>query len=606
MMFTIITRIRFIYWLSCFLLLFILAILLNFIRLNSPKIQNITPRILNAWNFEKSGTNEQHNLTANNGKNNWITTTSEKPLLSEINKHALSFINSRFIHQNETLETTIQCVGSLYNQSCLYHNLYYVNNEFMILTVKGRYLPTYSVRADAIATWHITPNKRVFDSYSDLEKFVRTIIDPRIIPSVTLYFSQPWHFSIGHALFDGLYPAYVALIRFPPRHLYSFRILAGLEDCNDCWSEDIYSRFGGLGILKQSVLDKMSKENWFMFEELVMGSGTMCARCTQPNLQLPGGVELDASRLFRDRMYQQHGVIRPVVRRKSSSERRTSHDLLLAYIIDNKRYTNDDRKEITDAINEINNYTNSYLNKTTSNTTKLQWPLVHISYLFYDKVRGQNRNSTQINPTPMDSRSPIYELIENNFIAQLKILRQMDIHISGPGTGQMYQTFLPDGSVHINLGGILQVELKNTSKGYASYLDQYMTSGTPYIKGLYYPINERPKGIKKDEIIKLIRQASQLILQGFSLPVNPHDNLARDGQLFVEMCEKDKEFCSLVTTRTANKAFDCFHMWIEDFVHEYRQWQLGGFVENGNNISCPFNHSLLNQLRKKYGIKHNN
>ena len=76
-----------------------------------------------------------------------------------------------------------------------------------------------------------------------------------------------------------------------------------------------------------------------MFEELVMGSGTMCQRCTQPNLQLAGGVELNASRLFRDRMYKQHGLIHPIVRYKSSSEGRTSRDLLLAYVIDNKRQT---------------------------------------------------------------------------------------------------------------------------------------------------------------------------------------------------------------------------------------------------------------------------
>ncbi|CAF5002655.1 unnamed protein product, partial [Rotaria sp. Silwood1] len=183
--------------------------------------------------------------------------------------------------------TTIQCVGSLYNQSCLYHNLYYVDSEFMVLTVKGTYLPTYSVRIDAFVLWPTTPKERVFDSYSDLEKFVRTVIDPKIISSVTLYFGQYWHDNIGHALFDGLYPGYVALIRFPPRHLQPFRILAGVNDCNDCWSEDVYSRFGGLGLLRLSVLNKMSKSKWFMFEELVMGSGTFCQRCTQPNLQLP-------------------------------------------------------------------------------------------------------------------------------------------------------------------------------------------------------------------------------------------------------------------------------------------------------------------------------
>ncbi|CAF3271884.1 unnamed protein product, partial [Rotaria sp. Silwood2] len=494
--------------------------------------------ILNVLNVDKNQIDEQHYLNASNDQSDSIAAAPKRPLLLEINKHTLTFTDSKFTHKNKTLETTIQCVGSLYNQSCLYHNLYYVDSEFMILSVKGQHLPSYSVRTDAFALWPTTPNKRVFDSYSDLEKFVRTIIDPKIIPSVTLYFGQYWHDNIGHALFDGLYPAYVALIRFSPRHLHPFRILARVSNCNDCWSEDIYSRFGGLGILKQSVLNKMSKGNWFMFEELVMGSGTLCQRCTQPNLQLPGGVELDASRLFRDRMYQQHGLIHPIVRQKSSSEKRTSNDLLLAYIIDNKHFTSEDRKEIADAIDEINDYTDFYLDKATNNTTKLQWPLVRAYYIFYNEVGTESFSSVQINSTSTDSRSLTYELIENNFIGQLKILRQMDIHITGPDTGQMYQTFLSDGSVTINLGGVKPRGSENTDKAYSSYLEQHMTSGTPYIKGLYYPINERPKGIKKDEVIKLIRQASQLILEGFSLPVNARDNLAPDGQLFVEMCEK--------------------------------------------------------------------
>ncbi len=106
-------------------------------------------------------------------------------------------------------------------------------------------------------------------------------------------------------------------------------------------------------------------------------------------------------------------------------------------------------------------------------------------------------------------------------------------------------------------------------------------------------------------VVKLIRQAAQLILQGFSLPVNPRDNLAADGQLFVEMCEKDKEFCSLVTTRLPDRNFACLDLWVEDFVHENRQWKIGGYFDNGKNISCSFNHSLLHQLREKYGIKHN-
>ncbi|CAF4899939.1 unnamed protein product, partial [Rotaria sp. Silwood1] len=162
--------------------------------------------MLNVLNIEKNQSNKQNYVDASNVQNNSIATTSEKPFLLEINKQTLTLTDSKFIHQNKTLETTIQCVGSLYNQSCLYHNLYYVDNAFMILTVKGKHLPKYSVRTDAFILWPTTPNKRVFDSYYDLEKFVRTTIDPRILPSVTLYFGQPWHFNIGHALFDGLYP----------------------------------------------------------------------------------------------------------------------------------------------------------------------------------------------------------------------------------------------------------------------------------------------------------------------------------------------------------------------------------------------------------------
>ncbi|CAF0975513.1 unnamed protein product [Adineta steineri] len=499
--------------------------------------------------------------------------------------------NSTLTSSDKKLETKIQCIGPLYNQSCLFTNLYYVDSTFTILIINGSYIPEYYIRTDAFNLWPIVLNKREFDSYFHLEIFVRNITNPRRIPYVTLYFGQPWHHNIGHALFDGLYAAYVALIRFSPRHLHPFRILAGISECDGCWSEDVYSRFGGLGIIKQLVLNKLSKGRWFIFDEIIMGSGTFCQRCTQPNLQLPGGVELDASRLFRDRMYQQHGFIHSVTRQKY----RTPHDILQAYVIDNKRFTENDRKEINDAINEINNYTNR---------SKLEWPLIHVSYIYYNQVKAQNMSSIQINATSTDSRSPTYELIENDFIAQLNILRKMDIHITGPGTGQMYQTFLSDGSVSINLGGLRPWGLENTPKAYASYLEQHMTSGTPYIKGLYYPINERTKGIKKDEVIKLIRQAGQHILQGFSLPVQPRENLAVDGQLFVEMCEKDKEFCTSVTTRSPHRKFICLEFWVEDFVHEHNQWKDGGYIDNGQNISCSFNRSLLRQLREKYGIKH--
>ncbi|CAF0922650.1 unnamed protein product [Rotaria sp. Silwood1] len=472
-----------------------------------------------------------------------------------------------------------------------------------MLTLKGRKFPNLKVRFDGFALYDLEPNRREFDSYFELESFVRDLADPTSMPGVTVFFGQPWHHNIGHALFDGLYPAYVALTRFPPRHLQPFRLLASIERCEECWSEDIYSRFAGLGIIKHYILNSISTGRWFVFDELVMGSGTMCQRCTQPNLQLPGGVEMNGTRLFRDRMYAQHGVIAPIPLRKSN-ERRSPNDILYAYVIDNKRFSEADKNEIKSAIDELNNYTISHQNKSITNTSKLVWPLINVTYVYYDKVKVRNDTSPHFNSTRFDARIPTYELKENNFMAQLRLLRTMDIHITGPGTGQMYQTFLPDGTVSINLGGLLPWAQEQSRKAYASFLEQYMTSGTPYIKGLYYPINERRNGIHRSELVKLIRNAAKLIIDGFEIPVNPTENLAPDGQLFVELCEKDHYFCQYATSRQSNIHFNCLELWVEDLVHEHRQWQIGGFMDGATNISCPFNHSLLYELRQKYGIDH--
>ena len=62
----------------------------------------------------------------------------------------------------------------------------------------------------------------------------------------------------------------------------------------------------------------------------------------------------------------------------------------------------------------------------------------------------------------------------------------------------------------------------------------------------------------------------QLIMQAFSIPVNPKDNLAPDEQVFVNQCKYDQNFCNLVTLRK-NVFFWCKNMWTEDLVHERRQ-----------------------------------
>jgi len=448
---------------------------------------------------------------------------------------------------------------------------------------------------------HLSPNWRRFYLYKDLDDFVRHKVNPIVIPNLTVYFDQLWLMNIGHALFDGLYPAYVALIRFPPRHLQPFRILlstAGYNG-NHSFSQDVYNRFSGLGTINASILEDISVGRWFAFEELVMGSGDMCQRCLQPNLQLPGGVELNGSRLFRDRMYKQHGLKPPIARQNHSAERRNPKKPLKAYVIDNKRFTRQDRIEISAAISQINIYTDIHRGKTTDNRTKLHWPLIDVSYISYSLITPQSDDFIQFNLTEIESNASANN---STMMMHLRLLRDMDIHITGPGTGQMYQTFLSDGSVNINLGGLADVKQNTTRDKYTSFMEQYMTAGTPYIKGLYYPIKKRPNGIKTKIVIELIVKAAQLILDGFSIPVNPRDNLAPDGQLFTEMCQLDKDFCMTVTDRWKMNNFWCASTWPENIVHEIGPWSLHGITDGDKNITCSHNRTLLHQLRQKYNL----
>ncbi|CAF2062849.1 unnamed protein product [Rotaria magnacalcarata] len=529
---------------------------------------------------------------------------------------ALTAQNLPFQIRN-SLETTVTCVGSEYNRTCLYNNLYYKDKKFVVLTVRGNHLPfllvRIGIRVGTRLKQGIDPNiisdcipKIVeFNSIADLEHFVRETAKPRVLSSVTVYFKQPWHFNIGHALFDGLYPGYMALTHFPPRHLLPFRSLIDMDniECGICWSEDVSSRFSGLGIIKEKILKNMSVHSWFAFDELVMGNGDMCQLCIQPNFQLAGGVELDGSRLFRDRMYKQHGLDILLQRRKNSAEKRDPRKPLKAYFIHNKAFSVADEKEIKDSIIEINKYTDLYLKKR-NRIDKLEWPLVHVAYVNYRNIKAKNKEFSHFQSTNIDSRIPTYELVETDFMAQLRLLSDMDIHITGPGTGQMYQTFLSDGSVTINLGKLKNSSYQRSTTTYASFMEQYMTAGAPYIKGLYYPINERRNGIKKKELVTLIQRAAKLITDGFRLPVNSRENLAADGQIFIEMCEKDVTFCREVTVRAPLRETSCFDMWAEDMVHEVRQWSSQGFIAGKRRIRCPLNHTLLRQLRQKYNIVH--
>jgi len=440
------------------------------------------------------------------------------------------------------VESEVECVGSSLNQSSLFKNIFYFNKTFWILTTKKSSLPLANVRVGPWIPTKLIPERRRFYSQSQFIDFLRqNHLNPTYIRNVTIYFDQLWLSNIGHALFDGLYPAYLALIRFPPRHLRPFTILLStiVDSTNTSFTYEVYRTFSGLEIRNFTEMEENSFQRSFVFEELIIGSGNMCQRCLQPDLQLPGGIHLNGSALFRQRMYHKYNLT-------FNQKKKQTMNIL---IIHNKRFTDDEKNELLQTIDEIH----------------VRYPSIQIEYLDFQSNKSWTMKE------------------------HLELISRTNIHVSGPGTGQMYQTFLSDGSVHINLGAI------HSRWNFTSFMEQYMAAGTPYIKAIYYPIQQRTQGIQKEIVIQLIEQALQLIQQDFHIPVEPNFNLAPDGQLFVEMCSRDRLFCQTVTHRWENQHFECVNTWPEEIINEVGPWST-------RNSTCFINRTLLKQLKLKFNL----
>jgi len=107
-----------------------------------------------------------------------------------------------------------------------------------------------------------------------------------------------------------------------------------------------------------------------------------------------------------------------------------------------------------------------------------------------------------------------------NFTRHMEIIRQTDIHVSGPGTGQMYQTFLPDGAVHVNLGQLITGgDFCLKCKVMQGFMEEYMAEGAPYLKVLFHPQYKTNARVTRETLTPLIQEAGWLLRLG--IPARP-------------------------------------------------------------------------------------
>lgn len=470
-------------------------------------------------------------------------------------------------------ESSVRCIGSKSNQSCYFNNLYWWEGRFHLLARKGNINIRGGIKVslyDEGEGIYVQPELIEFEDLLQLEAFLSSMRLTTWHGLTVAMRSTDRH--LIHMLFDGLYPVFVALCRFglqgQPFHTF---ILNDLMDPRrpkliKSWAkpvvDEILQKFGGLSVHVlgevRTIVRKLYPYGTFKqtswshnlsvhMERAVIGNCLLGNRVATADLSLPGGRSLDASRLFRDRMHLSFEVNFQTI---ASTKR--------GIIIDNFRYSHQEQIMLR-KIMKVKGFRFDYIN----------W-----------RDYGTSLKT------------------------QLQMLQSVGIHVSSCGSAQMYQTFLSDGSVHVNLGCIHK-------KGFTEFMEQYQTEGAPYLRALYYDSSKRRCGLEEEEVKSLLERAVSMFRQtDISFPTPPLANLSPEGQVFVKMCRESQDNCKQMLHAMNMRVPDSCGAaaWAEHVVYEAKPaWspchgRPAGCAVKGH---CPFPESdreHLHLLREAAGL----
>eukprot|EP00730_Choanoeca_flexa_P008697 TRINITY_DN12524_c0_g4_i10.p1 TRINITY_DN12524_c0_g4~~TRINITY_DN12524_c0_g4_i10.p1 ORF type:complete len:955 (+),score=276.38 TRINITY_DN12524_c0_g4_i10:123-2987(+) len=466
------------------------------------------------------------------------------------------------------LISRVRCLGPAFNRSCEFTNLFKDRQGYFTLHLESsmaeifRNRHSYSVSLDGKYGHGWSPTQRVYD---DIEKLKASITKPVIdYKGYGLYFHTMWASNVGHGLWDGLYPAFISLIRFN-RHLKPLRLMPSLPEddgrvcappanTKGCQCREIIKKFGRRGMLRLKDMDRLVQSGHVLhFEKVIVGSNHMAQRILQADLTLPGAREYDSVSLYRKQMFWAHDVPLPPYRPKRPKSE------LSAIVIDNRRYSKEEKAMFETAIEQLGK----------------------------EGLKVEYINYKDFFP----------------FAEQLKLLARTDIYISGPGTGMMLQPFMADGSVMINLQDIF----KRYGMAHVSAEEEYVTESTSYMRGLYYDSHIRMDGLQLQEFLRVTREAFELVHAGFDMPVKPRSNLSPEGIVFVEACDMAPVACQqmLNEMNAITPPWQCVtDGWASFAVYEIGGYEQG-FIPPGprKNASCTMPRTEIRQLRQKYAHK---
>eukprot|EP00730_Choanoeca_flexa_P007335 TRINITY_DN12315_c0_g3_i1.p1 TRINITY_DN12315_c0_g3~~TRINITY_DN12315_c0_g3_i1.p1 ORF type:complete len:684 (+),score=144.61 TRINITY_DN12315_c0_g3_i1:55-2106(+) len=472
----------------------------------------------------------------------------------------------------ERLPTTVKCLGAPHNRSCIYTNVYYGDRGHFSIEMPDKPLPErdeYTTNRDGKYGHPWTP---VVKKAAD-EAEARTLVvqthnardKPRqliVCPHTNLYYHTQFASNPGHGLWDGLYPGFMSAIRMGYGRT-PFRVMPSLPEwrgpCQPgktmgCQAKEIMDNFGGHGMIMLQTLEPFRKEGITVhFEKMIVGSGRMAQRFLTADVSLNGGRSLNGMRYYRDRMYWSHNMTYRTWQPKRDMKQ------IKAFIVDNKRYTSNDRKALDSAIETL-------------------------------ATEGMH-----IEKISLRDYWPFKKLLEK--------LGSSDIYITGPGTGMMLSPFMPDMSVVVNLGDCF----KRHDRIHPSSEEEYVTEATPYMRGLYYDSHTRLQGLQVEGLLKVFREAFKLTRDGFALPVPKRLNLSPEGRVFAEACDMAPQACQqmLDEMNGVTGPWQCVvDAWASFVVYEVGGYKEGGKeLPNGKNGTCTMPRTEIRALRQKYAME---
>ena len=391
-----------------------------------------------------------------------------------------------------------------------YSDVYIYDNKIIYNTNKKIDIPRSS-------TWNGVYFYNINQQELPSNLIIDNIIDIAVIQDNLFYG------NIGHALWDGLYPAYVSLFKFGYNES-DFTYITNNVSNKDAFSYPIMETFSG-----NTIMNYLNLPNKIIhIKKLIVGIGK-CGNLVMRKDYTLYGNKWNALKLFRDRIYKKHNVYLKLPNKTPN-----------IIWIENKRYNTQELKIIEKLCIEYN-----------------------INFIQYNKI--------------------------GKFKDHLEYFSNVDIQITGPGTGMMYAPFMKDSGVIVNVGWMEHPQtntarpnifIQNCNKNnyiFPSYMEQSVLSSIYWASILYYDrykYNEIEYESGREIIEKAIYQYNTGIKK---------EKHAIDAQIFIEYCTLDENSDDVCLDLT-NKALFC-----EMMVNEHPL-----AIEK-------INIDLLREIRKKHG-----